>query len=926
MNIKTIALGILLGAITAHAQLLVDFSQTAGPLAAGFQAYRADHEVAATFTAQSYSVFGTTVTIQPTWAQPSYPASMQMIQRPLSTYPVQDNGDLLQDWIGTDNRVNTGSAPTPGINDMTLTITGLPAGTYRWISYHHDPQDQTGLFDVTLTDAMGSTTTVGVDTSNGNLGLADVTKFTTTITSDGVNPVTLLFHCQVITPTASAFFLMNGFELSFQGLISEWVNTGGGNWSEAGNWDANGVPNSTSSFAFLSDVILAPSTVTVNIPVTVAGLELAGDQSYTLAGPNTITFGGSSAIAVDSGSHTISVPIAVSGGGGVTIGGVGELTLSGANSYTGPTVVNVGMLNITSMANGGSPSPLGASSSDAANLVLNSTLRYVGSGHSSDRLFTVPTGTPTLDASGTGALNLSNPGSLALSGSGSRTLVLTGTNTGNNTLSAVLMDSAPLTAPTSLVKGGPGKWVLAGGNTQGVGGSVTVNEGILALAASGSVGQPDVITIQSNAMLDTSAAGGLTLGPLQAVQGSGSVVGNVTDGFSVIVPGGTNVAGTLTFSNSLTLAAGGMLVMDLSSSSVAGGGVNDLIEVGENLDLSSVNLLINFTGTSLGNSYRLINYGGALVGTPNVIVQGLDTTRYTAMVTAAGGQVNLVISGAPGSLTWLGDGSANLWDVKGSPNWTNPATASLDLFNNLDYVSFTDLGALSSNVDLSVVVRPASVNVNASSSYALGGAGRLSGAMDLVKAGTGSLTLSNANDYTGTTTVSGGILQVANNAALGTSAGDTIIQNGGTLDVFGFQTSADHIYVAGIGKSGIGAIVNTRAEQQSAIRMLTLTADTFVSSDFRWDVRGAGGNGSLSGIFDLGGYTFTRVGTNRIAIVDSIATNAGNIVMVQGGMSLTRSRIEGPGYIDVGTNFVWIENSSTGIITKPLIFANGVLQ
>ena len=108
--------------------------------------------------------------------------------------------------------------------------------------------------------------------------MADVTKFTTTITSDGVNPVTLLFHCQVITPTASAFFLMNGFELSFQGLISEWVNTGGGNWSEAGNWDANGVPNSTSSFAFLSDVILAPSTVTVNIPVTVAGLELAGDR------------------------------------------------------------------------------------------------------------------------------------------------------------------------------------------------------------------------------------------------------------------------------------------------------------------------------------------------------------------------------------------------------------------------------------------------------------------------------------------------------------------------------------------------------------------------------------------------------------------------------------------------------------------------
>jgi fibronectin-binding autotransporter adhesin len=285
----------------------------------------------------------------------------------------------------------------------------------------------------------------------------------------------------------------------------------------------------------------------------------------------------------------------------------------------------------------------------------------------------------------------------------------------------------------------------------------------------------------------------------------------------------------------------------------------------------------------------------------------------------------LIITGTPSSLVWVGDGALNTWDFF-SLNWTNPATASLDNFNELDHVTFNNFGGANSNVDLTVSLRPASVTVDGAANYSFVGAGQLSGAMALTKAGSGTLTVSNANNFTGLTTISGGILRLANNAALGTSAGGTIIQSGGTLDVHGYQTSADHIQVAGSGAGGIGAIINTLAEQQNAIRLLTLTADTHVSSDFRWDVRGAGGSGSLSGIFDLGGFTFTRTGTNRIAIVDSIATNAGNIVMVEGGMSLTRSIIDGPGYINVGTNFVWIENSTTGRIAKPMIFAGGRLQ
>ncbi len=916
MKTKVTFLSLLLMVVTSSAQLLVDFSNQTTPIAAGFQAYRATHETPATFTTQSYSVFGTTVSITPTWDRTTA-ASMQLIDRGTGNTP--EAADLLRDWIGTDNRT---SADPSGINPMTLSISNLPAGTYRWLSYHHDPNDQTGQFDAVVTDSNGVRTNANIDISNTALPLASVTKWITTITSDGINPVRLRFTGRSATVGGNVFFVMNGFELTFLGLASEWVNTGGGNWSDAGNWNATGVPNATDRLAIFGPSILAPSTVNVNLPVTLAALFFSSAQSYTLSGPNSITLAGPTGISVDNGSQTIAVPIAVTDGGGLTIAGNGELTLSGANTYTGPTVASIGVLNVSSMANGGSPSSVGASASDAANLVFNGTLRYVGSGHTSDRLFTLPTGTRTLDASGTGALNLNNAGPLPLSGTGARTLVLTGTNTGNNTLNAVLTDD-PSFNRTTIIKNGPGKWVLGGANTSS--GNVTVNEGTLSLGAGASLGTPLVITVQSNAVLDVSPAGGLTLGFLQALVGSGGVAGNITDGGSVISPGGTNVFATLTFSNSLILNAAGTVHMDLSSSTAIGGGVNDLIEVNGDLDLSSVNLLVDFRGPSLAGTYRLMNYSGNLLGTPNVTVQGLDTTRHTGVVTAAGGQVNLVISGVPASLVWFG--GVNTWDVKTSQNWTNPTAAALDFYNNLDLVTFSQVGSVYSNVDLTTILRPGSVTVDAAAHYTFAGVGRLSGGMSLTKAGSGMLDLSTTNnDYTGTTTISGGILRLNHNTSLGTSAGGTIIQSGGTLDVNGYQTSADHISVAGTGAGGVGAIINTRAEQQSALRLLTLTGDTLVASDFRWDVRGLGGNSSFTGLFDLGGFTFTKLGTNRIAIVDSIATNAGNIVMIQGGMSLTRSRIEGPGYIDVGTNFVWFENSTTGVVAKPLIFAKGTLQ
>ena len=188
--------------------LKIDFTRTGGPVYAGWQGYFATHEVLSSFTTQSYSAFGTTIDITPTWAAGAVNETSQMYDRGDGVWT--DANDLLRDWIGTDAR-------TDG-DPMTLTIEGLPLGSYAWKSYHHDTLDQTGLFDVTINDAVSSFTITDIDISSTQYDdvnhLADVTVFDTNIISNGTDPVSLVFHCQNSSgPVSVVFFLMNGFEL-----------------------------------------------------------------------------------------------------------------------------------------------------------------------------------------------------------------------------------------------------------------------------------------------------------------------------------------------------------------------------------------------------------------------------------------------------------------------------------------------------------------------------------------------------------------------------------------------------------------------------------------------------------------------------------------------------------------------------------------
>jgi len=159
--------------------------------------------------------------------------------------------------------------------------------------------------------------------------------------------------------------------------------------------------------------------------------------------------------------------------------GANTLMMTGANTYTTPTLLSGGSLSVSQIPNGGIPSPLGASSNAATNLILaGGRLTYTGAALTPDRLFSM-NGSGGIDASGTGALTF-GAGTISHSGAGGRNLTLSGINQDANTIASTLINSGTGTNTTSVFKTGYGNWILNGPNTatgfvRGRGGNVTLD-------------------------------------------------------------------------------------------------------------------------------------------------------------------------------------------------------------------------------------------------------------------------------------------------------------------------------------------------------------------------------------------------------------------------------------------------------------------
>lgn len=172
-------------------------------------------------------------------------------------------------------------------------------------------------------------------------------------------------------------------------------------------------------------LMLAASDASANLDFTSFPLSNAGNM--TVAAPETgLTYTGiitpaNSTYGLGGGSGTLTLPNAqLSGANALEVRNEGTVELLGDNTYSGTTsiVLRSGSgdpptLVVDKLTNGGVASSIGSSSSDASNLYIQgATLKYVGTGDSTDRLFTIGTKGLTIDSSGTGAVVFSNTGLL----------------------------------------------------------------------------------------------------------------------------------------------------------------------------------------------------------------------------------------------------------------------------------------------------------------------------------------------------------------------------------------------------------------------------------------------------------------------------------------------------------------------------------
>lgn len=271
--------------------------------------------------------------------------------------------------------------------------------------------------------------------------------------------------------------------------------------------------------------------------------------------------------------------------------GAGLLELTGANTYTTSTTISGGTVSVTSLANGGLTSNLGASSNSASSLVFDGgALLYKGAGGNTDRLFTVTTDGGKIESSGTGALVFSNTGAMGLdafnsaASFGARILTLGGNSTANNTLAAAIGEQG---GETSLVKEGAGTWLLSGTNTYT--GDTTVEAGILLVPSAGSLNVASDITVNASA----------TFG------GAGTVGDVLTETFGTLLlqsdvadaNGLSAVSVTMDENSSMTFTLGALNGMLTTTDFLHGGG------------FTHINLKFNYSGGLVfGQTITLVDY------------------------------------------------------------------------------------------------------------------------------------------------------------------------------------------------------------------------------------------------------------------------------------------------------------------------------
>jgi autotransporter-associated beta strand protein len=689
--------------------------------------------------------------------------------------------------------------------------------------------------------------------------------------------------------------------------------TASGTWSATTNsiWNSDSTGNAAPSASvsvgtgevvhFGSDTAgLAAGTVTVSGTVTANRITFGKASGAITLNGGTITLSGTAPeISVRNTTDTISATLG--GTAGLLKSGHGTLVLTGANTYTGNTIIGAGTVAVS--ASGSLPSGTAV------------TVNSVGS---------------TLDISGisgsstaVGSITGINGASIVL---GSKTLVAGGNDT------STTFDGG-ISGAGGLTKAGIGTLTLTGSSFYS--GATTVTGGTLALTGDARLPSTSVVdTAASGARFDVSAITptSLTVGSIAGASGSSIVLGSkaLTAGSSNM---STTFAGVLSGTNSNTLTKEGTGTLTLSGSNtytgttrvnagtleftsittVSGGAsalgaptmtANGTITMGTG-DLggtlrytgttnSTTNRVLRLAGSTVGNTIEVASTGNLTISGSNTAATGAKTLTLQGSSTGVG-QFSAAIINSSGTIAVTKDGTGT-WILSASNTYTGATTISggtLQIGNGSTTGALSTSSAITNNATLAFN-RSNAITQGTHFNSVIGGTGQV------VQLGSNTLTLNGTNSYSGGTVVNSGTVVMTNGAssALGATTGALTVNNGGLLNVGDNSLMVGNL--TGTGGTIQGGFNNTRT--------LTIGNGDATGGNFQGGI--ANGSGTQA-VTKVGTGTITLSGTNTYTGTTTIS--AGTLVLGATG-SLASALID----VEAGGTF-----AGTGTVTGDMNFANG---
>lgn len=583
--------------------------------------------------------------------------------------------------------------------------------------------------------------------------------------------------------------------------VPRWDGQAGGNWDIGLTTNWVNIGTGLATFYGQGNPVTfndsAAGTTTVNLVAAVTPASVTFDNNtlpYTLVG---------------SGS--------INGTTGLLMEGAGVTAIDNTNGYTGPTVIENGTLSVNNLANGGSPSAIGASSASPTNLVLSTgTLSYTGPAVAINRGYSLQNTNNTIDTesnltlsgtvttasasdfikSGPAQLTYATAGINALSG---------GTSLGYRTVAGTNEFAGPAAGQTNVVLGHFGVGGLGGTNATVIVTNATLNitTGGLDLGRSG--GATGTLIVNNGAVVNA-LGGNIALGDGGGVSSTGVVdqaggsfntTGQMFVGQNISGVGVYNLSGgTMNVSNWLAIGRqGGTGTFNLSGTGVLydwGGG-------GGNLDIGTSAGIGGYAGTGILNQT-----GGAITNTASQTWLGEGVTGEPANGTwnMSGGTAQL------GQLN-IGQGGigTNVLNISG------PAT-----INCAGYVDLSPGSGTIADLNIGSVSQPGG-SLTAQGDMTVGDLS--TGTVEMVTSGGGVLTVHgtlylsrNSATADGTVNLNSGTTIITGYLNNGWGFGHDLTNNpnafnfnGGTLEAYVGSEYFIQPYVNAVVQSG-GAIIN----------------------------------------------------------------------------------------------------------------------